>query len=214
MAAPPTDIRRAAAELRSIVGDMYVIHRPEDLIVFEYDGSVDRAMPQLVVLPASTDEVSRVLETALRYGLPVVARGAGTGLSGGAVAEEGGIVLALTRMKRILEIDSVNQHALTGETRLHSSANQDINRHRIAFTVIEAERCKLLQSCGRVADQNLRDHVAAPELRQQYGGRSGGEQRPTDDDEVPGVFRAGRDTVPGHFVGDEVGQSVPIDITG
>ena len=91
---------------------MYVIHRPEDLIVFEYDGSVDRAMPQLVVLPASTDEVSRVLETALRYGLPVVARGAGTGLSGGAVAEEGGIVLALTRMKRILEIDTVNQVAV------------------------------------------------------------------------------------------------------
>ena len=108
MAASATDIRNAAAELREIVGDTYVIHRPEDLIVFEYDGSVDRAMPQLVILPATTDEVSRVLATAHRYGLPVVARGAGTGLSGGAVAEEGGIVLALTRMKRILEIDAVN----------------------------------------------------------------------------------------------------------
>ena len=51
MAASLTDIRSAAAELREIVGDTYVIHRPEDLIVFEYDGSVDRAMPQLVVLP-------------------------------------------------------------------------------------------------------------------------------------------------------------------
>ncbi len=112
MTASQTDLRRATAELQGIVGDMYVIHRPEDLIVFEYDGSVDRAMPQLVVLPASTEEVSRVLEVAHGYGLPVVARGAGTGLSGGAVAEEGGIVLALTRMKRILEIDTVNQVAV------------------------------------------------------------------------------------------------------
>ena len=99
-------------ELRAIVGDDYVVHLPEDLIVFEYDGSVDKAMPSAVVLPASTEEVSAVVAAASRAGVPIVARGAGTGLSGGAVAEQGGLVVALTRMKRILEIDPANRLAV------------------------------------------------------------------------------------------------------
>ena len=84
-------------DLKAVVGDAYVVHEPEDLIVFEYDGSVDRAMPLAVVLPASAEQVSGAVKAARRHGLPIVARGAGTGLSGGAVAEEGGVVLALTR---------------------------------------------------------------------------------------------------------------------
>ena len=64
-------------ELRAIVGDDYVVHLPEDLIVFEYDGSVDKAMPSAVVLPASTEEVSAVVSAASRAGVPIVARGRG-----------------------------------------------------------------------------------------------------------------------------------------
>ncbi len=112
MTAVIADLREVVAELQAIVGAAYVIHRPEDLIVFEYDGSVDKAMPQMVALPASTEEASRVVEVVGRHGLPIVARGAGTGLSGGAVAEEGGVVLALTRMKRIIEIDPEDQVAV------------------------------------------------------------------------------------------------------
>ena len=99
-------------ELKSIVGDMYVVHEPVDLIVFEYDGSVDKALPLAVVLPASTEEVSQAVEVARRHQVPVVARGAGTGLSGGAIAQQGGIVLALTRMTRILEVDVENRLAV------------------------------------------------------------------------------------------------------
>ena len=95
-------------ELEAVVGETYVVHEPGDLIVFEYDGSVDRALPTTVVLPSSTREVSEVVKIAARHGLPIVARGAGTGLSGGAVAEKGGIVLPLTRMTRVLEIDREN----------------------------------------------------------------------------------------------------------
>ena len=97
--------------LKAIVGDMYVVHEPEDLIVFEYDASVDRGLPLAVVLPASTDEVAAVVVAARRHGLPIVARGAGTGLSGGAIAEQGGILLTLTRMKRILDVDVENRTA-------------------------------------------------------------------------------------------------------
>jgi glycolate oxidase len=103
---------RLVRELQDIVGREYVLHTPEDLLVFEYDGTIDRAMPQVVVLPNTTDEVSRVVRLAARKNLPVVPRGAGTGLSGGAVAEHGGIVIALSRMRRVLEVDPVNRVAL------------------------------------------------------------------------------------------------------
>ena len=99
-------------DLSAIVGAPNVVHKPEDLIVFEYDGSVDRALPSVVVLPRTTEEVSGVVKTAGKHGVPVVARGAGTGLSGGAIAEHGGIVVALTRMTSILEIDEVNRLAV------------------------------------------------------------------------------------------------------
>ena len=91
--------------LREIVGQEYVVDHPEDLLVFEYDGSIDRSVPLAVVLPASTDEVSRVVTLARREGVSMVGRGAGTGLSGGAIAAGGTIQIALTRMKRILHID-------------------------------------------------------------------------------------------------------------
>ena len=83
------DVQAAIRQLKAIVGDDYVIHRPEDLIVFEYDGSVDRHLPTLVVLPDTTQQVSKCVKVASAHGLPVVARGAGTGLSGGAVAGQG-----------------------------------------------------------------------------------------------------------------------------
>ena len=100
------------SDLVAIVGEPNVVHRAEDLIVFEYDGSVDRALPTVVVLPRTTVEVSDVVKTAGAHGVPVVARGAGTGLSGGAIAEHGGIVVALTRMTSILEIDEANRLAV------------------------------------------------------------------------------------------------------
>jgi glycolate oxidase len=99
-------------DLVAVVGEANVIHKAEDLIVFEYDGSVDRALPTVVVLPRTTEEVSSVVKAAAAHGVPVVARGAGTGLSGGAIAEHGGIVMALTRMTSILEIDEVNRLAV------------------------------------------------------------------------------------------------------
>ena len=99
-------------DLSTIVGGANVVHKAEDLIVFEYDGSVDRALPTVVVLPRTTEEVSGVVKAADAHGVPVVARGAGTGLSGGAIAEHGGIVVALTRMTRIQEIDKVNRLAV------------------------------------------------------------------------------------------------------
>jgi len=99
------------AELRSIVGSQAVIDAPNDLRIFERDGSIEGAVPDAVVLPSSTEQVAGVVKVAARNRIPVVPRGAGTGLSGGAVTIRGGIALQLTRMRRILEIDPVAQIA-------------------------------------------------------------------------------------------------------
>ncbi len=92
--------------LQGIVGEPYVLHRPDDLTVYEQDAlMVARHMPDVVVLPDTTQQVAGVVKVAREAGLPVVARGAGTGLAGGAIPERGGVVIALTRMTRILEVD-------------------------------------------------------------------------------------------------------------
>ena len=100
--------QRFIEEARRIVGEEYVIYHPDDLLVYEYDGSVDRNIPQAVVLPNSTEEVSRVMALAYREGILVVGRGSGTGLSGGAIAPDGGIQIAFPRMHHILEVDTEN----------------------------------------------------------------------------------------------------------
>ena len=79
----PHDMNSFVDRMRGIVGPDNVIFHPEDLLVFEYDGSVDRGMPQAVVFPATTEQVSQVLSHAFQEGIPVVGRGSGTGLSGG-----------------------------------------------------------------------------------------------------------------------------------
>src|SRR6266540_5690100 len=101
-----------AEELRRIVGPEAVIHSANDLRIFERDGSIEGAMPDAVVLASTTEQVAQVIKVAARNKIPVVPRGAGTGLSGGAVTIRGGIALQVTRMRRILEIDPVAQTAL------------------------------------------------------------------------------------------------------
>jgi glycolate oxidase len=99
-------------ELRRIVGRDAVIVAPNDLRIFERDGSIEGAVPDAVVLASSTAEVVDVMKVAAKHRIPVVPRGAGTGLSGGAVTIRGGIALQVTRMRHILEIDPVAQTAL------------------------------------------------------------------------------------------------------
>jgi glycolate oxidase len=93
-------------ELQRALGGEHVITEPEQLRVYECDGLTGhRAVPELVVLPGSTEDVQTVLRACSRERVPFVARGAGTGLSGGATPMAGGVVVSLARMNRILEID-------------------------------------------------------------------------------------------------------------
>ena len=96
--------------LEQALGRERVISTPEELIAFEYDGTIERGKPQAVVFPESTEQVAAAVRIAHRFGVPVIPRGAGTGLSGGAIATVGGVIVALTRMKRIIEVDPSGRH--------------------------------------------------------------------------------------------------------
>jgi glycolate oxidase len=103
---------KAREEFRELLGSGGVLDRPEELMLYEYDGSVDRGRPEMVVLPRSTEEAAGAVRIARKHGLAVVARGAGTGLSGGSIPVRGGVVVAVTRMNRILEADIENECAV------------------------------------------------------------------------------------------------------
>ncbi len=101
-----------ADTLRTKLGPNAVFHAVEDTIVYEYDYGLDRHMPDLVVLPRTTGDVQTIVRLAQAKGVPIVARGAGTGISGGAVPRRGGLVVSTARMNRVLEIDPANRCAV------------------------------------------------------------------------------------------------------
>ena len=98
--------------IEAIVGSRYCLHSAADLVLYEYDGGVDKARPDVVALPRSTEEVSALVKLANKLNIPVVGRGAGTGLSGGSIPRAGGIMIGFARMNRILEIDYDNECAV------------------------------------------------------------------------------------------------------
>src|SRR5256886_7341684 len=117
--------RELRRDLEAIVGRGAVLSDPEELLVYESDGlTLFRALADFVVFPTSAEHVAAVVRLANRAELPFVARGAGTGLSGGCLPAEGGIVLSMMRMNRVLEVDYDNQLAVVepGLVNLHLSS--------------------------------------------------------------------------------------------
>ncbi|MGQ4808982.1 putative FAD-linked oxidoreductase [Candidatus Entotheonellaceae bacterium PAL068K] len=111
-------------ELAAIVAPSSVLSAPEDMLVYECDGhTLDKAPPSAVIFPSSAEQVAAIVKLANRYQIPFVARGAGTGLSGGALALDGGLVIEMCRMNKILAVDYVNQRAVVepGLVNLHLS---------------------------------------------------------------------------------------------
>ncbi|EJT82713.1 glycolate oxidase subunit GlcD [Pseudomonas putida S11] len=108
------DVDRAALlqALRAALPDLEILHREEDLKPYECDGlSAYRTVPLLVVLPERLEQVQALLRLCHQRGVPVVARGAGTGLSGGALPLAKGILLVMARFNRILEVNPQGRFA-------------------------------------------------------------------------------------------------------
>jgi glycolate oxidase len=97
-------------ELRQVVGDDGLLQDPLDLLTYECDALPHlRESPAAVVLPASASQIQGVVRLCARHGVPFVPRGHGTGLSGGALPVAGGVVIALSRLNRVLDVDIPNQ---------------------------------------------------------------------------------------------------------
>ena len=120
---PSTLVRR----LQAIVGKRYVLSAVEELATYECDGCVlVKAPPQVVVLPNTANEVAQVVKACHEFNIPFVARGAGTGLSGGALTSLGGVLIGMNRMNKIVSIDANNRRAVVQPGLVNAKLNQSL----------------------------------------------------------------------------------------
>ena len=104
---------RLIEEMRYILGEEGVIHEHEQLRTYECDGLMEyRVVPDLVVIPESAEQVQKIVQLCYDEGIPFVARGSGTGLSGGALPVKAGVLIVMSRMNKILEVDIPNRRVV------------------------------------------------------------------------------------------------------
>src|SRR6185437_12744585 len=147
-------------KLRKIVGRDAVLDRPEDLMLYEYDGSLARGAPRFVVFPQNSQQVSEIVKLANREGLAIVPRGAGTGLSGGSIARRGGIILAFSRMNRVLEIDIPNMRATVQPGVVNLELSNVLAPHGFCFAPDPSSQ-KACTIGGNVAENSGGPHTLA-----------------------------------------------------
>jgi len=152
-----TDLAR---KLRKIVGKDAVLDRAEDLMLYEYDGGVDRGRPELVCFPQTTEQVAAIVRLAAQSGVPIVPRGAGTGLSGGSIARAGGIILGFSRMNKILEIDLENQRAVVQPGVVNLDLTKAVEKHGYYFAPDPSSQ-KACTIGGNVAENSGGPHTLA-----------------------------------------------------
>lgn len=126
-------ITTVSKRLRHLLGSDAVLDRPEDLMLYEYDGGLAKGTPELVVFPQTTDHVVAIVRAANEFKIPIVPRGAGTGLSGGCVPRRGGIVVAFSRMNKILEIDTANRRAVVQPGVVNTELSAALAKHKLFF---------------------------------------------------------------------------------
>lgn len=121
-------------ELRRILGPRGLVAEPDALMTYDCDGCVmDVGEPHVVALPTNTEQVAAVVHLAARYNVPIVPRGAGTGLSGGATPMQGGIVISTSRMDRILEVDVRNSRVLVEPGVINFELSQHLKPYGFQF---------------------------------------------------------------------------------
>ena len=146
--------------LKKIVGADSVLEREEDLMLYEYDGGFSRGTPRAVVFPQTTEHVSHIMRLAGESGVPIVPRGAGTGLSGGSIARSGGIVMGFSRMNRILELDLENQRAVVEPGVVNFDLSNAVERDGFYFAPDPSSQ-KACTIGGNVAENSGGPHTLA-----------------------------------------------------
>ena len=155
---------RIISELQKIVGKDNVATEKQDLICYSYDATQMEFLPDVVVFPANTDQVSRVLRLANNENIPVFPRGAGSGFSGGSLPKGGGIVLVTTRMNKILSIDTDNLIAVVEPGVITGDLQDAVEKEGLFYPPDPASLrfstlgWKCGRVCGRPASGQIRGH--------------------------------------------------------
>lgn len=144
--------------LQAVVGRDAVLDRPEDLMLYEYDAGVRTSTPDAVVFPRNTEQVSQIVKLAAAQGVPIVPRGAGTGLSGGAIPVDGGILVAFSRMNRLLEIDAENMRAVVQPGVVNQTLSDSV-AHLGLFFAPDPSSQKACTIGGNVAENSGGPHT-------------------------------------------------------
>ncbi|HHW07215.1 MAG TPA: FAD-binding protein [Clostridia bacterium] len=167
------DVPGLVRQLSKIVGKKNALTEKADLETYGYDSSIYFHLPQVVVLPESTEQVSQIIKLANAYKVPVVARGGGTSLSGGAVPIQGGIVIATSRMNKVLEVDVINERAIVQPGITNLDLQHELEKYGYFFAPDPAsQRASMLG--GNIAENaggmhcvkygNTRDHITGLEI--------------------------------------------------
>ena len=135
--AKPTEITPSILEeLKAIVGPTHVWTDPEKMESYCHDETDAKSyghMPDAVVFPRTTEEVCKIVKLANRYRVPLVPRGAGSGLSGGAIPHQGGIVVSLERMNKLLELDTANMVAVVEAGMVTNELARTVEEHGLFY---------------------------------------------------------------------------------
>lgn len=119
---------RIIEDFRAAVGDKGLLTKPEQLRTYECDGLTNfRVVPSAVLLPSTSEQVQEIVRICDRERIPFVARGSGTGLSGGALPYAGGVVISLSRLNRILEVDIPNARVVVEPGVINSNVTQEVS---------------------------------------------------------------------------------------
>lgn len=129
---PPLS-RKIISKLKKIVGSEHLTCEREELQCYSYDGTAMEFLPAAVVFPGSVEEVSAIMRLASEFVFPVVPRGAGTGMTGGALPISGGLVMAMGRLNRILEIDRANQVAIVEPGVITGQFQKEVGRLNLYY---------------------------------------------------------------------------------
>ena len=152
--------RELVDALTTLLGAAKVLGTSEELINYEYDGAVDTATPDAVVLPNDTSDVAKLARFCHDHAVPIVPRGAGTGLSGGAIPVEGGVVVSFARMARILELDVPNRRAVVQPGLINLHLSTAAAPHGLYF-VPDPSSQKACTLGGNVAENSGGPHTLA-----------------------------------------------------
>lgn len=124
---------RIKEQLSSIVGNDRFRDQPEDLLSYSYDADITESLPEVVLLPVSTNEVSQILKFASEHRIPVTARGAGSSICGAPIPLKGGIVLSLTKMNKILEVNTPDRYCIVQPGVINGDLQIELAKERFFY---------------------------------------------------------------------------------